>query len=323
MGRLITRTRIVSSLATRLRIEDWHRHHPEMSALQIRRPVVIVGLPRTGTTLLQRLLAADPRNRALRSWEALEPAPVGTPGGPERKRRVGRATMAERALKWMAPDFFAVHPVEALAPEEEVLLLDLSFRSTVPEATLRVPSFARWLETQDQAPAYRYLVRALQLLTWQEAPREDEGGHWVLKTPHHLEWLDVLLDTFPDALVVWTQRDPKTVAASFCSMLAHGRGVFSDEVDPLEIGREWTRKSERMLGRGREVRARLGDASFMVVAYEDLVADPIAIARAIAARRGSTLSAEAERAMRSFLAVQQQHRHGVHRYDARDFGLED
>ncbi len=319
VGRMIVRTRLVSSLATRLRIEAAHRADPGLAALRVERPIVIVGLPRTGTTLLHRLLAADRRNRALLSWEAVNPAPLAPPREGVRDPRIAHAELAERALAWMAPDFFAVHPVEAHAPEEEVLLLDLAFRSTVAEATLRVPSFARWLEGADQMPAYRYLVRALQVLTRARPPDVGRGGRWVLKTPHHLEWLDELVATFPDALVVWTHRDASEIFGSFASMLAHGRGVFSDAIDPIDIGRTWRAKSERMLSRGRAARARIGERAFFDVAYADFVRDPLEVALAITERAGATRTRETETSMRDLLARHAQHRHGVHRYDARDF----
>ncbi|MFO0552979.1 MAG: sulfotransferase [Polyangiaceae bacterium] len=336
VGRLITRTRLVSTLANRLRVEAALAKDPSITSLPVHRPIVIAGLQRTGTTLLHRLLSADPENRALYSWEALNPAPIrsGVTGraldlvdrlrgaplshGADPRERI--AERSERALAYMAPDFFAVHPVEAHAPEEDILLLDLAFRSTVPEATLRVPTFAKWIEEQDQTPAYRYERRVLQLLSHARAPGR---GRWVLKTPHHLEWLDVLKVVFPDALIVWTHRDPTTTIASFCSMVAHGRGVFSDDIDPFEIGRDWSRKIARMVSRGLEARAALGDSEFVDVSYKDLLADPIAVAEQIYERAGLTLTAQGETAMREVLATETQHKHGVHRYRLEDFGLEE
>src|SRR6185503_18919343 len=125
--------------------------------------------------------------------------------------------LSERTLAWLAPEFFAIHPVEADAAEEDVLLLDHSFTSQAPEATLHVPTYAAWLETQDLEPAYRYLARALKLLSWQK-PRQ----FWVLKTPHHMEYLDELFRVFPGATVIQTHRDPQKTMGSFCSMVAHG-----------------------------------------------------------------------------------------------------
>jgi len=306
-----------------MRLEEVFRRTPAIERERVPPPIVIVGLPRTGTTLLHRLLASDARVRSLASWEALLPVPLdpSLQSGPDEvAQRVAFAERGEKALQYMAPDFFAVHPIDARAPEEDVLLLDLAFRSTVPESTLRVPTYARWLEQQDQLPAYRMMKRAMQALQYQRKP--DPGWRWVLKTPHHLEWLDALLEVFPDALLVWTHRDPKDVVPSFCSMLAHGRGIFSDAVDPHEIGRDWLRKgAERMVGRAMDVRARVGESRFHDVRYAELVRDPIGVVRAIEERSGLGWSRDADTRMRDRLRVETQHRHGVHRYALSDFGL--
>ncbi|GAB4212554.1 MAG: sulfotransferase [Sandaracinaceae bacterium] len=317
IGRLITRERLVSTLANRMRVTEALRLDPAIRALPVRAPIVIVGLPRTGTTLLHRLLASDRRIRALASWEALSPARL--PGDDDDARRIRIAEQSERGLAFMAPDFFAVHPIDAHAPEEDVLLLDLSFRSTVAESTLRVPTFSRWLEEQDQRPAYDTLKETLQLL-WHQR-RTDAHERWVLKTPHHLEWLDVLLEVFPDATLVWTHRDLGEVVPSFCSMLAHARGVFSDHVDPREIGRSWLRKGARMVQRALEVRARVPER-FVDVRYEDLVRDPITVLRTIHERAGSTFTREAEQSARDRLRKERKDRHGAHVYRLADFGLE-
>lgn len=324
IGRIITRTRLVSTLATRMRLEELVRRTPAIERERVARPIVIIGLPRTGTTLLHRLLASDSRVRALASWEALLPVPldVGARRDDDVAKRIAFAERSETALQYIAPDFFAVHPIDARAPEEDVLLLDLAFRSTVPESTLRVPSYAHWLEGEDQGPAYRYMKRVMQALQWQRKP-DAPDWRWVLKTPHHLEWLDELLAVFPDALFVWTHRDPEQVVPSFCSMLAHGRGVFSDSVDPHEIGRTWLRKGARMVDRAMEARARIGEARFIDVRYSDLMANPLEVTRKIEERAGLTWSRDAETRMRDRLRIEVQHRHGVHRYALSDFGLDD
>jgi hypothetical protein len=308
VGRFITRERLIGVLANRLRARA-----ASIADRAMKPPVVITGLQRTGTTLLHRLLAADPSLRALASWEALNPAPLPGRSG---DRRLAQAERAERALRYLAPDFFAVHPVEAHAPEEDVLLLDQSFRSTVPEATLRVPTYARWLEDQDQRPAYETMRSLLLLLSRQR------GGdrRWVLKTPHHLEWLDTLFAVFEGARIVWTHRDPVTTIASFCSMIAHGRGVFSDDVDPIEIGREWSRKVARMVDRALETRTR-HESAFIDVFYDDLVADPMKEVARIYEALGEPLEAPAESAMRALLKAHGQHRFGKHSYRLDDFGL--
>jgi hypothetical protein len=301
-----------------MRVSEALRREPSLREARVARPIVICGLPRTGTTLLHRLLAADRRIRSLSSWEAL--SPVRLPGDDDDRERVRFAETSERALRFMAPDFFAVHPVDAHAPEEDVLLLDLSFRSTVAESTLRVPTFSRWLEGQDQRPAYRMLEDVLKVLWHQRHTPSEE--RWVLKTPHHLEWLDVLLEVFPDATLVWTHRDLGEVVPSFCSMLAHARGVFSDHVDPRDIGRSWgLGKGVRMVERALEVRAQRPER-FVDVRYEELLRDPIEVLGRVLDHAGLPLTKEAEQSARDRLRRERKDRHGAHAYRLADFGLE-
>lgn len=315
VGRAIQRARLVDALCTRLRIEALFEEHPEIAAIELAPPLVIAGPQRTGTTKLHRLLAADPGARALRSWEALNPAPLPGEGrfGEQVRRR--RARLAERALRYLAPDFFAVHPVEADAPEEDILLLDLSFMSQTPEATMRVPSYASWLEGQDHRFAYEYLRRALQLLSWQRP-----GARWVLKSPHHMEQLDALLSVFPGARIIQTRRDPRASMPSFCSMVAHGRGVFSDAVDPREIATHWLRKVRRMGRRAQQTRAR-HPARFFDVEYEALVRAPMEVIEGIYEFAGLPLDAATRAAIAGADARNTAGRHGVHRYTLADFGL--
>jgi Sulfotransferase family len=317
LGRLITRRRIVGVLCNRLRAQALFEQHPEILQEPITAPIFIVGLQRTGTTMLHRLLAADPGLRALASWEALNPAPLPRRPWQRRDPRIDTAVMAERGLRYLAPDFFAIHPVEAEAPEEEVILLDYSFLSTVAEATLHVPSFSRWLEEQDQTPAYAYMKKLLQLLQWQD-PKE----RWILKTPHHLEWLDTLLAVFPDARIIHTHRDPTKTLASFCSMIAHGQGVFSDRVDARVIGAHWMRKTQRQVARAMATRARVGDAGFLDVSYYDLMSDPMAQVARIYEFIGRPLTANVVAAMEASRKANPQHKHGKHGYRLADFGLD-
>lgn len=319
IGRMIIRGRFLGILASKLRAREAMRQHPEILELPIRAPIVIAGLQRTGTTMLHRLIAADPRIRALASWEALNPAPK-EPTKPTRTRgadpRVRQAVLAERGLAYMAPDFFAIHPVEANAPEEEIILLDQSFLSTSAEATMRVPSYATWLEHQDHLPAYRGLKRMLQYLQWQR-PNE----RWVLKTPHHLEFLDPLLEVFPDATVVQTHRDPLKTSASFFSMVTHARGIFSDNVDPSEVAEHWLRKVERMVNRAMGTRERRRDEGFVDVSYYDLIGDPVAEVSRIYEQSGWRLTEGARAKIEASQKRNRKNRHGMHRYALEDFGL--
>ena len=318
LGHLIQRGRILDALVNRLRVEALLREHPEILEIPLGPVVVVAGLQRSGTTLLHRLLAADPEMRSLASWEALSPLPwPGLERGGEAER-IRRARFYERVLSRIAPHFFAIHPVEHDAPEEDVLLLDLSFMSQSPEATLHVPRYAAWLEEQDHTPAYTYLRRLMQILLWQRG-----AASWVLKSPHHMEYMDVLLGVFPEARVVQTHRDPQKTMPSFCSMVAHGRGVFSDAVDPTEVARHWVRKVRRLLDRMATSRARWDANRFMDVSYYDLVRDPLAQVERVYAFAGLELTEARRTAMQEARRRNRQHKYGRHRYRLEDFGLQE
>jgi hypothetical protein len=312
IGHLATHGRLVAALRNRLRAQAWFRRHPEILEQPVPAPIVITGLQRTGTTLLQRLLSADPRHHALHAWRALNPAPPLA--GDD--TRIRQAKLAERGAAWLAPDFFAVHPIEHASVDEDILLLDGSFLSTVAEATLHVPSFSAWLEGQDQTPGYALHKRYLQLMQWRQP-----GERWVLKTPHHLEWLDTLLAVYPDAHILHTHRDPLETLPSFCSMIAHGRGIMSDAVDPMEIGEHWLRKTHRMVSRTMQLRRARPDVRVHDVYYADLVADPIATVARIYDGLGLELTDAARDAIDRQRRASRKHKYGKHVYAAADFGL--
>ena len=315
-GVLLQRQRIEGALANRLRAQQMLKRHPEIHDLELGKVVLIAGLQRTGTTALHRLLASHPDMRALISWEALNPTPLPGEGERGSARRLRHARLAERTIAYLAPAFFAVHPIAHDAPEEDILLLDLSFMSQTPEATMHVPSYAKWLEGQDHAPAYRELKTLLRILHWQRPAK-----HWVLKTPHHLEHLDAVLATFADVTVVQTHRDPQVALASFLSMVAHGRGVFSDRIDAEAIARHWTAKAWRMIERAEAARRQAHPDRFVDVLYHDLMRDPVAQLERIYRQAGIPFCAEAQEAAARTMQRNPQHRHGKHIYNAAHFGL--
>lgn len=317
LGHFISQRRLVDALVNRLRVHQILKEHPEIHSIPIDRVIVIAGLQRTGTTTLHRLLASNANARSLATWEALNPAPFPgeTPGQPRARRLL--AKRAEQGLRYLAPQFFAIHPVEHDATEEDVLLLDHHFMSQSAEATAHVPRYASWLEEQDHRPAYEYLATLMRVLLWQRP-----GRHWVLKTPHHLEYLDTLIDVLPGARIVQPHRDPQKTTASFCSMVAHGACIFSDEVDANELASHWLRKIRRVLERSIAVRAKLPEHYFLDISYYDLVAKPLDVVREI--HRFADLEfGEAEaQAVRDTSQREVQHRHGHHHYSLEEFGLD-
>ena len=308
VGRYMTAERLVGVLQNRLRLAQYFAQHPTVRERPPSPWLVITGMQRTGTTFLHRLLAGDSSTRALASWEALAPTP---PRGADRRRQ--SAKRAQKALSYLAPDFFAVHPVEADSVEEDALLLDLSLYSPVAEATLRVPSYAAWLEGQDMTAAYRTLRDALAAL--------ESRRRWVLKSPAHMPFLDILLKIGTDVRVVMTHRDPASTLPSYCSMIAHGRGVFSDAIDPHAIGAEFLVRQSQMVHRALSLRQALPNLRVLDVRYEDIVSDPRRVVEQVYAFAGWSFDESASRGVAEVVAQQTQHRYGRHRYELADFGL--
>ena len=318
MGRLIQKFRLANMLVQRLRIEELLKEHPEINDVDLGTIILVTGLQRTGTTLLQRLLNSNPYLCGVSGTEALEPAPANHAKEHKELARKLRATLAQRAISYLAPQFRAVHPIDPDEPEEDVMLLDLNFMSQMPEAIMHVPTYSHWLEGEDHTQTYRYFRKVLKILCWQRPRR-----NWVLKTPHHMEYLDVFLKTFPDATIVQTHRDPQKALPSFCSMVAHGRAIFSDHVVPKEIARHWCRKALRMVELTMQVRAKADPRQFVDVSYYDLMENPVAQLQRICRQAAIDPDDETMRKAEKYVKANPQNRFGTHAYQLSDFGLDE
>ena len=318
-GRAALFERTVGLLVERLRTEAAIRRHPEILDERIEAPIAIVGLMRTGTTMLHRMTASDPRLHALLWYEARHPAPFpdAPPGGPD--PRIGDAEREVQAMLGASPDLIAAHPMDAHAPDEEILLLEFGFFSTNPYAFCSIPGWERWREQQDPRPAYRYLDRLLRFLQWQKRRRGEPGRRWILKTPYHLMHMDALLATFPSARVVWTHRDPVQCVPSFASLIQMLREAHSDRVDPLEIGAQWCELFAGGVERSLDARAACEDR-FLDVDYRELVADPLAQVARIYAFAGLSLPDEVRARMLRWAEENSRDKRPVHRYALERFG---
>ncbi len=314
-GSLIQKIRLTSALVHRLRIEELLKQHPEIHDISLEKIILITGLQRSGTTILHRLLNSHPDIRGVSGTEALNPLPPSSKAKGTITRNV-HAVLAQRLISYLSPQFMAVHPIDHNEPEEDVMLLDLNFMSQAPEATMHVPSYSRWLEEQDHTRTYEYFHKVLKILCWQRP-----SSNWVLKTPHHMEYLDVFLKVFPTATVVQTHRDPRKTMPSFCSMVAHNRGIFSDHVDPEEIARHWSRKARRMVELTIQSRDKADADRFVDVSYYDLMKDPIAELERIYLKAGIGFDAEAVWQAKTFMKRNPQNRFGRHIYHLSNFGL--
>lgn len=325
IGRMTQRERVIGLLVNRLRAEAAIAKHPEILNEELREPLVIVGLARTGTTMLHRTIGADPRMFSLLWWESRHPAPFSldeTPAGTD-----PRITAAEEEVRMMieaVPDLFAVHPFDAHAPDEEIMLLEHSFLSTNSAAFVHVPSYIDWLSEQDQRPAYDYLLRLLKLVQWQKKRRGESGEQWVLKSPAHLHNIDLLFETMPDARVVQTHRDPlQTIPslASFCHMVLQ---TGSNECDPKETGRIWGELFRTGIQKTLDFRDTAGPAlasRFLDLRYEDLIEDSMAQIQVIYDFIGMKLSEEAKTKMQEWAVENARDKRPVHEYTVEEFGF--
>jgi len=318
LGRIAARQDLIRLLSNRLRIEWYRKRHPALREQPVSTPLFVTGLPRTGTTLLHGLLAQDPGHRAPLSWEMMFPSPP-----PERvhHHHDPRIAAAERQLRWfhrLNPDFKKIHDLGARLPEECLIIHSHSFLSFQFQTTHHVPNYDTRLEAQDLRPSYRYHRRFLEHLQWRW-----RGERWILKAPAHLFGIEALFDVYPDAGVIFTHRDPLEVVGSLASLTYTLRSTFTDDIDPLQVGPEMSRRWCDGLERGLRVRERglVSASRFFDVRYDELVRDPIGVVRRIYAHYGLLFSPVAEERMRRFLARHPKDKHGRHRYTLEEFGM--
>lgn len=319
-GRFILRQKLIDQLANRLRVEDWFRRHPEIADEVIAPPLVIVGLPRTGTTKLHRMLARDPRFHWMAFWESQFPVPLPDETLEDPRERIARAEDMVATMTEAMPKLMAIHPMDALAADEEVMLMEHSMLSAF-DAYAHIPGYDAWLDAQDQTPAYRYLRRMLQFLQWQKRRRGIEAERWVLKAPHHLSRMDILLREFPGAQIVQTHRDPLQSIPSLASFIHTLWCIYSDRADPQTAGRVWNERMRHGLNHTLRVRTTASD-QFLDVAFRDTVERPLAVARRVYDFVGWELGSDLQHDLDDWLAADaESHQGGDHRYTPAEFGL--
>ncbi len=314
-GRYFAREQVITSLANRLWLDEARRRDPRLDAPEVAPAVVIVGLPRSGTTFLQHLLARDPQWRVLRQWEAARPAaPRSTTADVDARRATDRGM---RLLDYLAPDARILHPVDTLEPTECVTLFSNSFASLELATINQTPSYLQWCLEQTMSDPYAEYV--LQLAVLENAERRPR---WLLKSPAHLFWLDRLVAALADVRIVQVHRDPLEVIGSFCSLSAVLCGIGSDHVDLDAMGARWAPAWAEGLARTDRVRRTLPGHCVVDVDHTDLIADPMGQVRRIYAAFGLESSATAVESMSQYAATQHQHGRATHRYTLAQFGLD-
>ncbi len=321
VGRAVQRQRLVDSLAVRLTFVDACKGAPEILAERVDDPVVIVGLARTGTTMLHRLVSSDPGLYSARWWEVRFPAPF--PGwdwrGPDPRIAAARAQV--QAILDGMPVLAAIHPWDAEGPDEEIMLMEHAFVSHVPESSANVPSYRAWIDRQDQRAQYAFLKKMVQYLQWQKRKRGERADRWVLKAPTHQGNLDRLFETFPGAVVIHTHRDPVETIASVASMYFSLWGLNADAPDPLTIGSQVLERYARAAERSMELRESIPAERIVDVSYRDVAKDAVGTVRRIYAQIGRALTPAAEAAMQAWVAKNPREHRPPHEYTAEKFGL--
>jgi hypothetical protein len=314
------RASLIRVLSNRLLLNDAFVSNPRIAEEQISGPITILGLPRSGTTKLHRMIAADPRMQKLPLWKLMYPVRALAGGsGSDEENRIAATEAFVDAIRQRSPALHAAHPMVALEPDEEYFAMEISFLAHINTSSFNTPSYEAWLDAQDFDNWYVWLKKLLQ---YEQYTDRAAGRPWVLKAPHHLGYLPKLLAHFPGATVVHCHRDPVVIVASFCAMLHASRVMTSQHVRPEDIGRYALRSySRRMQAYLRDRPVAEKTNAFVDVPYMDVVRDAPGVISKCYEAAGIPLDATTMQAMQAWEASNRQHKHGEHRYALADFGI--
>ncbi len=316
-GREFVYGQFVDALWNRLRVVDYVKRHPEVNDQRIERPLVVLGLPRTGTSLASYLLDQDPLRRSLLTWEAEDSVPPSTPDtlrtDPRCQKKKAELDVLAQGLK--AADIPMVHWDEADGPTECVFVQNQDFKAYLWEAFMPTPAYADWLLQTDMSSAYAYERTVLQVLQ-SRAP-----GTWSLKMPSHAVHIETLLATYPDVGIVWAHRDPFKSTASFLRLNYLSRAATGADIDVGVTVANVLRQLKEHVDRPLATRRRIGDDRFFDLHYADLMRDPIAVMRSLYDWAGDELTASTEWSMLDWLAAHPPDRHGLAQYSLDGSGV--
>lgn len=323
VGVALQRTRLVELLKNRLRLQALLARHPEIEDEEIVPPVVILGLPRTGTTMLQRLLSTDPRFIPTRWYEVRFPVPDPDWDFDEaHDARIPRAKAEVAAMIEANPEVLAIHPLDALAPDEDLMLLENAFLSSVPGSQANLPSYNAFYEQDDGRISTREHRRMLQLLQWQRrrAGHAVDGKPWLLKAPAHMTIFEAMRETYPGARFVMSHRDPLACIPSISSLYYEFWRVASDRADPAECGRYTAHFYGQALTRTIAAAAEEPER-FLDLEYEDLMRKQDEVLLRIYAFLGWPIEPQTRAGFARWRAENPRDRRKPHHYRIEDFGL--
>ncbi|MCB1706047.1 MAG: sulfotransferase [Halioglobus sp.] len=318
LGRIAVRGMLLDNLKLRLHLTEYRKRRPEVAQQKITRPLFVLGLPRTGTTILYELLAQDPAHRAPATWEVAQPIPPAQRHSFHTDPRIPDVEKHVQKMELLAPGFQAIHAMGAELPQECVALLAPHFISDQFGVSFYIPEYRHWTLAQDMTAAYQWHHQFLQHL--QVDYREQR---WVLKTPPHLAYLDTLIQQYPDAAIVQTHRAPMDVLGSISSLSCTLHSAFSDDIDPIAIAQAEVDYFSAMLAQGMEKRAGMADESSRIydVQFDDMLSDPIAVCESLYKHFDFDFSDEVRQAMQAYLESRPRDKHGSHHYSLEQFGL--
>jgi Sulfotransferase family len=316
LGGVMQHATISNALIQRLKVVDTYKQHPEIADEVIDGPVVVLGLPRTGTTALSQLVAADPQFRSLRTWESQAPTPPPEAATQHSDPRIAQAAEGIAMIESMFPDFRTMYGGEAQAATECQDLMGMSFRTYHFDGVVRVPSYVQWLLQCDMSETYEFHRSVLKLLQWHCKP-----NLWHLRTPVHMFALDAFVEAYPNAKFLWSHRDPAKVLGSVCSLIAYIRSWSSDYKDPSELGAEqlawWAEGTERAM----DFRDTFGDDRFVDVSFADLQTDPVGTVASSYEQLEIPFTDTAQAQVEEWAAEHKPGQRGRHTYELSDYGL--
>lgn len=303
-------------LRNRLKLQAQFRAHPEILRQKIKAPLIVIGLFRSGTTLLHNLLSQAPNGRYLALAEALSPTPAPNPDTWETDPRLEEVQSFIHKEMALTRGFSAAHHISARRPAECSRLFEYNFIAHLFDFRARVDSYAHWLRRQDLTPYYQYYRQQLQYLSWRWP-----HSHWVLKAPAHTFHLDALLETFPEANIVYLKRDPLKVVTSCCSLAQIGRDRFSDFNDPQALGRYWLDVLTQGAAQAEASYRRVGARRIFKVDYQELIDRPDALVAKIHRYFDYPMPIEMLQKMEQYMQHNKRGKHGHHHYSLEQFGL--
>jgi hypothetical protein len=314
---LVERTRevLIKALTDRLKTTAYLEGRPELLERPIKRPIFVFGVPRTGTTLLSNLLAADPAHRSPLTWEIDNPVPPPTTATLYTDPRALAALEAERRMLAARPEMGKYYRSSAIYPNECVFIMAHDFKTLMWESRGKLPNYRDWIFQTDVTSAYEYHKRFLQLL------QADAPGVWNLKMPSHALNIPTILKVYPDARLLWTHRDPVTATGSFCSLLQLAHQGFRGKVDVEWLSQNCPWQAVQHANRIMDARDALGENRIIDVHYADLMREPMGTMRKLYKSLGDEFTPGAEAGMRTWLQDNPQDKFGKHEYKLARFGL--